>query len=64
MLKELQEGNSNLPRLGISGGPVVKTVLPMQGTQVPSLVRELRSHMLPDTAKKKKNLRGFTEEDS
>ena len=36
------------------GGPVVKTVLPMQGAWVQSLVRELRSHMLHSTAKKKK----------
>ena len=27
------------------GGPVVRIHLPMQETQVPSMVRELRSHM-------------------
>ena len=38
------------------GGPVVKTVLPMQRTWVPSLVGELRSHMLHGlTEKNKKN---------
>jgi len=30
---------------GLLGSPVVKTVLPMQGMQVQSLVRTLRSHM-------------------
>ena len=33
-------------------GPVVKTVLPLQGAQVRSLVGELRSHMLRGAAKK------------
>ena len=36
------------------GGPVVNTLLPMQGAQGWSLVRELRAHMLqlrPGTAK-------------
>ena len=33
-------------RRDFSGGPVVKTQLPLQGVQVPSLVREVRSHML------------------
>ena len=28
------------------GGPVFKTVLPLQGTRIPSLVRELRSSIL------------------
>ena len=38
------------------GGPVVKTVLPMQRTWVPSLVGKLRSHMLHGlTEKNKKN---------
>ena len=35
------------------GNAVVKTVLLMQGAQVWSLVRELRSHMPPSVAKKK-----------
>ena len=34
----------------ILGGPVVKTVLPLQGAQVQSLVRELKSHMLLNAA--------------
>ena len=39
-----------------SGGPVVKTLHShLQGAQVQSLVGELRSHMLPDVAKKVKN---------
>ena len=49
------------------GGPVVKTLLPMQGTQVRSLVRELRSYVLcslavPPPARPapaKKNGRGY-----
>ena len=36
------------------GGPVVKTVLLMQGVQVQSLVGELRSHIAHAVAKKKK----------
>ena len=39
------------------GGPVVKgSVLPLHGAQVRSLVGELRSHMLPGTAKIKKRI--------
>ena len=34
------------------GGLVIKTAFPMQGSQVPSLVRELRSHIPYSTAKK------------
>ena len=35
------------------GSPVIKTrSFPLQGAQVQSLVRELRSHMLPGVAKK------------
>lgn len=34
-----------------SDGPVVKTVLPLQTAWVPSLIRELRSHMLLRVAK-------------
>ena len=37
-----------------SAGPVVKTLLPVQGAWVRSLVEELRSHMLCGVAKKKK----------
>ena len=36
----------------LSGSPVVKTLLPMQGAWVRSLVRELRSHTLQGTANK------------
>ena len=36
------------------GGPVVKTVLPMHGAKVQSLVEELRSHMPRGMAKRKK----------
>ena len=35
------------------GGTVVKTVLLLQGARVRSLVRELRSHILPGVAKNK-----------
>ena len=35
-------------------GPVVKTLLPLQGARVQSLDRELRSHKPHGTAKKKK----------
>ena len=36
------------------GGPVVKTLLPLQGARVPSLVGELRSPMARPKKKKKK----------
>ena len=39
------------------GGPVVKTMLPMQGVQFRSLVGELRSHLLYGAAKKEKKKR-------
>ena len=43
-----------LSRLGMSlGGPVVNTVLPLQGAWIQSLVGELRSHQLRGTGKKK-----------
>ena len=38
----------------LPGSPVVKTVLPLQGALVQSLVRELRSHMLRYGQLKKK----------
>ena len=50
------KGEGNCP-----GGPVVKTlesVLPLQGAQGPSLVGELRSHMLRGEAKKKERMKG------
>ena len=34
------------------GGPVVKTLCPLQGTGVPSLVSEQRSHMPHGVAKR------------
>ena len=34
------------------GGPVVKTVLPLQGVWVPPLVGELRSYMLLGVTRK------------
>ena len=37
--------------LGFPGGPVVKTMLPLQGTPFQSLVVELRSHMPSSMAK-------------
>ena len=37
-------------------GPVVKTALPVQGSWVQSLVRELRFHMHSAAKKKKVNL--------
>ena len=39
------------------GGPVVKTQLPLQGSWVSSLVRELKSYILHSAAKKKKEKR-------
>ena len=39
---------------GLPDGPVVKTLLPLQGARVQSLVRDLRSHMPSSVAKKKK----------
>ena len=36
------------------GGPAVKTLLPMLGTYVQSLDRELRAHALCGMAKRKK----------
>ena len=39
---------------GLPGGPVVKILeFPLQRAEVPSLVRELRSHMLCGLAKEK-----------
>ena len=38
-------------------GPVVKACLPMQGIRVPSLVRELGSHMTCGQNKTKKNIK-------
>ena len=40
---------------GVPGGPVVRTTLPLHGTQVRSLVGELKFHMPYGTAKKKKS---------
>ena len=37
------------------GGPGVKTLLPLKGAQVPSLIREVRSHMPCRMAKKQTN---------
>ena len=37
-----------------SGSLVVKTLLPLQGAQVQTLVGEQRSHILNNAAKKKK----------
>ena len=42
-----------LPRRDFPGGPVVKTLLPMQGVRVRSLVLELRSHLLHGVSKNK-----------
>ena len=38
---------------GFPGGPEIGTLLPVQGTQVRSLVRELRFHKPHSVAKKK-----------
>lgn len=45
-----------------SDGPVVKTVLPLQMAWVPSLIRELRCHMLLSVAKKIFNKKDFYNE--
>ena len=42
---------------GFPGGPVVKTLHSLEGAWVQSSVRELRSHMLPNMAKKKEERR-------
>ena len=43
----------NITLMDFPGGPVVKTPSsPKQGARVPSLVRELRSHVLHSAAKK------------
>ena len=42
-------------------GPVVKTVLPLQGAWLQSLVQELRFHMLQCSQKKKKKKRNIRE---
>lgn len=44
--------------LGLPWWPAVKTALPVQWASVRSLVRERRSHRPPDTARKKKDLKG------
>ena len=41
------------------GSPVVKTALQMQGVQVPCLIRELRSHVLPSEAEDNNNNNAF-----
>ena len=46
---------SNYDAGNFPGRPVVKTAFPVQGTQVQSLMRKLRSQMLHSKAKKKKN---------
>ena len=38
------------------GSPVVRTLLPLKGAQIQSLVGELRSHMLGGVDKKKQTL--------
>ena len=38
----------------LPGSPVVKTVIPLQGASVLSLMREIRSHMLHGSDKKRK----------
>ena len=43
---EIAYYNFNLESWYFPAGPVAKTMLPMQGTQVQFLVRELRSHMM------------------
>ena len=42
---EIAYYNFNLESWYFPAGPVAKTMLPMQGTKVQFLVRELRSHM-------------------
>lgn len=52
----------NLLKLFLGGFPVspaIKTVLPVQGAWVRSLLRELRSHMPQDKAKRLKKKRLF-----
>ena len=45
----------------LPGGPVVKTMLPIQGVWVQSLVRDLRSHELGSrTKKKRENIKFLT----
>ena len=44
---------------GLPGIPGLKTMLPLQGAQVPSLLRELRSHMPCSQKKKKKAKRNL-----
>ena len=52
-LEEMAKGQW---RSGHPGGPAVKTVLPVQGAQVQSLIRELRSYMLQRKANLKKKV--------
>ena len=65
-LRELREHNGTFCILTVvvvaknskrdsPGGPMVKTVFPMEGVRVQTLVKELRSHMSRSTAKKFKN---------
>lgn len=48
--------------MDFSDGPVVKTVLPLQMAWVPSLIRELRCHILLSVAKKIFNKKYFYNE--
>ena len=44
------------PTKDFPGGPVVKTVLPLQGARVQSLVMELKFHMPHGVAKRENQL--------
>ena len=61
MLRKL--GQTSFSR-DFPGGPVVKTALPLQGAQVRSLVRELKSHLprgaAKETLKKNKKKTSFS----
>lgn len=60
--KQKKRKNKKGGKSDFFGGPAVKTVLLMQGAQVQSLVRELRSHIAHAVAKKKKEKLEGTQE--
>lgn len=52
---EQEESKLETAKEGLSGGPVVRTLPSSAGATVPSLVRELRSHMPWGPKKPKQN---------
>ena len=52
-LEKLKDPKKNVQGTSLMVGPVIKTLLPMQCLQVPSLVSELGSHMPSESSQKR-----------